>query len=83
MTNEITGTSVVRNVSGPAFFTFEDWIRVVTGPALLLFERGELGPGSPPAFFINYGRMVYQDLGETIQILSQSGIQEDLCATLG
>lgn len=83
MTNEITSTSVVRNVSGPAFFTFEDGIRVVTGPALLLFSPGDLGPGSPAAFFINYGRIVHQDLGETIEILSQSGIQEDLCSTLG
>jgi len=42
-----------------------------------------IGPGSPGAFFINYGRIVHQDVGETIEILSQSGIQEDLCATLG
>lgn len=82
MTNADTNTSVVRNVSGPAFFTFEDRIRVATGPALFWFFPGELGPGSPGAFFINYGRIV-QRLGETTETLSQSGIQEDLCATLG
>ena len=83
MTNANTGTSVIRNVSGPAMFTFADSIRVATGPALFWFFPEELPPGSPGAFFINYGRIVTQRIGATTETLSQSGIQEDLCATLG
>ena len=82
MTNADTLNSVVRNVSGPAFFTFEDSIRVATGPALFWFFPDERGDGSPGAFFINYGRIV-QHLGATTETLSQTGTQEDLCATLG
>lgn len=82
MTNENAGTSVVRNLSGPAMFTFADRIHVATGPALFLFFPEELGPGSLGTLFINYGRIVHR-LGATIETLSQSGTQEDLCATLG
>jgi len=83
MTNADTGTSVVRNVSGPAIVTFADGIRVATRPALFWFSPGQLDSG-PGVLFINYGRIVHQRLSETkTRTLRQSGIQEDLCATLG
>jgi uncharacterized protein YndB with AHSA1/START domain len=81
-TNTDTGTSVIRNVSGPATITEADQIAVKTGPWLFIFFPGDLGTGTPGTMFINYGRVV-EYRGEPHKIISQTGVQEDLCATLG
>jgi hypothetical protein len=80
-TNMTTGTSVIRNVSGPGTITEADQTIVKEGPWLFLFFPDELGPGSPGSMFINRGRVV-EFLGEPHEIISQTGVQEDLCATL-
>jgi hypothetical protein len=81
LTNMTTGTSVIRNVSGPGQITEADQIIVKEGPWLFFFFPDELGPGSPGSMFINRGRVV-ELLGEPHEIISQTGVQEDLCATL-
>jgi hypothetical protein len=82
ITNTATGTSVIRNVSGPGTITYADLLFVGRGSQLFFFFPGELGPGTPGSMFINRGRVV-EYLGEPRKILSQTGQQEDLCATLG
>jgi hypothetical protein len=83
LTNLTTGASVVRNISGPGVFTFSDNTLQASGPWAFAFFPGDLGPGSQGTLFINTGRIVVR-FGETQDlILSQSGTQEDLCATLG
>jgi hypothetical protein len=82
LTNMTTGTSVIRNVSGPGKITEADQIIVKEGPWLFFFFPDELGPGSPGSMFINRGRVV-EFLGEPHEIISQTGVQEDLCGTLG
>jgi hypothetical protein len=81
-TNMTTGTSVIRNVSGPGTITEADQTITKEGPWLFFFFPDELGPGSPGSMFINRGRVV-EFLGEPHEIISQTGVQEDLCATLG
>jgi hypothetical protein len=81
LTNMTTGTSVIRNVSGPGTITEADQIIVKEGPWLFFFFPEELGPGSAGSMFINRGRVV-ESLGEPHEIISQTGVQEDLCATL-
>jgi hypothetical protein len=81
-TNKDTGASVIRNVSGPATITEVDQIAVKTGPWLFIFFPGDLGTGSPGMMFINYGRVV-EYRGEPHSIISQTGVQENLCETLG
>jgi hypothetical protein len=81
-TNMTTGTSVIRNVSGPGTITEADQIIVKEGPWLFFFFPDELEPGSPGSMFINHSRVV-EFLGEPHEIISQTGVQEDLCATLG
>jgi hypothetical protein len=81
-TNMTTGTSAIRNVSGPGTITEADQIIVKEGPWLFFFFPDELEPGSPGSMFINRGRVV-EFLGEPHEIISQTGVQEDLCATLG
>jgi len=82
LTNMTTGTSVIRNVSGPGTITEADQIIIKEGPWLFFFFPDELGPGSPGSMFINRGRVV-EFLGEPHEIISQTGVREDLCATLG
>jgi hypothetical protein len=82
LTNMTTGTSVIRNVSGPGMITEADQIIVKTGPWFFAFFPGELGPNTPGSMFINRGRVV-EFLGEPHEIISQTGVQEDLCETLG
>jgi hypothetical protein len=82
ITNMATGTSVVRNVSGPGTKTEADQIFVKTGPWFFAFFPGDLGPGTPGAMFINNGRVV-EFQGVPGKIISQTGVQENLCATLG
>ena len=81
LTNVTTGTSVIRNVSGPGTITEADQTIVKEGPWLFFFFPDELEPGSPGSMFINRGRVV-EFLGEPHEIISQTGVQEDLCATL-
>jgi hypothetical protein len=81
LTNMTTGTSVIRNVSGPGMITEADQIIVKTGPWFFAFFPGELGPNTPGSMFINHGRVV-EFQGEPHEIISQTGVQEDLCATL-
>jgi hypothetical protein len=81
ITNTETGTSVIRNVSGPGTITFADLLFVGRGSQLFFFFPNELGPGTPGSMFINRGRVV-EYLGEPRKIISQTGVQEDLCATL-
>ena len=72
---------MIRNVSGPGTITFADLLFVGRGSQLFFFFPDELGPGTPGSMFINRGRVV-EYLGEPRKIVSQSGVQEDLCATL-
>ena len=81
-TNTQTGTSVTRNVSGPATKTEADQIIVKTGPWLFFSFPGELGPEEPGSMFINYGRVV-EFTGTPHEIISQTGVKENLCDTLG
>ena len=82
ITNTETGTSVIRNVSGPGTINFADLLFVGRGSQLFFFFPDELGPGTPGSMFINRGRVV-EYLGEPRKIISQTGVQEDLCETLG
>ena len=82
ITNTATGTSVTRNVSGPGTITYADMLFVGRGSQLFFFFPNELGPGTPGSMFINRGRVV-EFLGTPRKIISQTGQQEDLCATLG
>ncbi|HEY8200188.1 MAG TPA: hypothetical protein VII47_02440 [Actinomycetota bacterium] len=82
ITNTDTGVSIVRNVSGPGTITYADQMFVGRGSQLFFFFPDELGPGTPGSMFINRGRVV-EYLGEPRKIISQTGVQEDLCATLG
>jgi hypothetical protein len=82
ITNLETGASVIRNVSGPGTKTEADQIFVKTGSWFFAFFPGDLGPGTPGSMFINHGRVV-EFQGVPGKIISQTGVQEDLCATLG
>jgi hypothetical protein len=82
ITNLATGASVIRNVSGPGTITYADLMFVGRGSQLFFFFPGDLGPGTPGSMFINRGRVV-EYLGEPRKIISQTGVQENLCATLG
>jgi hypothetical protein len=81
ITNMDTETSVIRNVSGPGTITYADLLFVGRGSQLFFFFPDELGTGSPGSMFINRGRVV-EFLGEPRKIISQTGVQEDLCETL-
>ncbi len=82
ITNQNSGASVVRNIGGPGVITIADNTLMAAGPWLFFFFPEELGPGTPGSMFINRGRLV-EELGPPEQIDSQTGTQEDLCATLG
>jgi len=83
LTNVETGTSVVRNISGPGTLFFgETLVLKATGPWLFAFAPGMLGEGSPPMLIINKGQFWLDFGGEHQTILRQTGTQEDLCATL-
>jgi len=87
ITNTDMGVSIVRNVSGPGTITYADQMFVGRGSGLYFFFPGDLGPGTPGSMFINHGRVV-EFLGDPEKdlpprIISQTGVQEDLCATLG
>jgi len=83
--------SVTRNVSGPGTITNADGILAARGPWLFAFAPGELvdelGLVSPELMFINRGTFVLRigdpELGLPHQIISQTGVQENLCVTLG
>jgi hypothetical protein len=83
-TNLATGTSVVRNVSGVGVVEDSGDVTMFTtsGSWLFFFFPGELGPGSEGALFINTGTLLLRLTDTDIEILRQSGSQEDLCATL-
>lgn len=86
ITNTDTGVSIVRNVSGPGTITYADQMFVGRGSGLYFFFPEDLGPGTPGSMFINHGRVV-EFLGDPEKdipprIISQTGVQEDLCATL-
>jgi hypothetical protein len=91
LTNEDTRTSVIRNVSGPGTITDADGILAARGPWFFAFAPGELVDefGNEPSvlMFINHGTFVLRigdpERGVPHQIVSQTGVQEDLCATLG
>jgi hypothetical protein len=91
ITNLDTGTSVIRNVSGPGTTTHPDEVLVATGSWFFAFAPGELvdelGHATPGSMFINHGKFVVR-IGDPLhgvphQLISQTGVQEDLCATLG
>jgi hypothetical protein len=91
ITNLDTGTSVIRNVSGPGKTTHPDEVLVATGSWFLAFapgelvSPGELEPNERGSMFINHGKLVVLlgDLPEIPhELISQTGVQEDLCATL-
>jgi hypothetical protein len=78
--------SVIRNVSGPGTITHADGVLVATGPWFFPFEPGELADKPEGTMFMNTGRIVLLlgDLPEIpYDILSQIGVREDLCTTLG
>ncbi len=78
--------SVIRNVSGPGTITHADGVLVATGPWFFPFEPGELVDEPEGAMFITNGRIVMRlgDLPNKIpyDILSETGVREDLCTTL-
>jgi hypothetical protein len=91
-TNEATGTSLIRNVSGPGTFTVADQSLVARGPWFFAFAPGdlvgELGDVTTEwMFIINRGTFVLRigdlESGVPHQLISQTGVQEDLCVTLG
>jgi hypothetical protein len=93
ITNLDTGTSVIRNVSGPGMTTHPDEVLVATGSWFFAFAPGELifpddvEPDEQLSMFINRGKFVVllgnPEEGVPHQLLSQTGVQEDLCTTLG
>ncbi len=93
ITNLDTGTSVIRNVSGPGTTTHPDEVLVATGSWFFAFAPGELvfpddvEPDEQLTMFINRGKFVVllgnPEEGVPHRLLSQTGVQEDLCATLG
>lgn len=92
MTNTVTGTSVIRNVSGPGTFTVADQSLVARGPWFFAFAPGdlvdELGDVTTEwMFIINRGTFVLRigdpESGVPHQLMSQTGVQEELCVTLG
>ena len=83
--------SVTRNVSGPGTITNADGILAARGPWFFAFAPGELvdelGHVPPELMFINHGTFVLR-IGDPLhgvphQLISQTGVQEDLCVTLG
>jgi hypothetical protein len=93
ITNLDTRTSVIRNVSGPGTKTHPDEVLVATGSWFFAFAPGELVyPGDPErgeqgSMFINRGTWV-ADLGNPEEgiphlFMSETGVQENLCVTLG
>lgn len=93
ITNLDTGTSVIRNVSGPGTKTHPDEVLVATGSWFFAFAAGELVYAGDPergeqgSMFINRGTWV-ADLGNPEEgiphlFMSETGVQEDLCETLG
>jgi hypothetical protein len=82
VTNLDTGTSVVRNISGPGTITFapDGGFTLEANGAWLFVTL----PGGPSLAYINKGRIVFEFTPDgQINVLMQQGIQEDLCATLG
>jgi len=82
ITNTDTGMSIVRNVSGPGTITYADQMFVGRGSQLFFFFPDELGSGTGGSMFINRGQVV-EYLGVPRKIISQTGVQENLCETLG
>jgi hypothetical protein len=84
--NHDTGTSIVRNISGPGqsqFFADGTAILSASGTWLFFFPPGMLGPGSPGSTIINTGFLQLRfNLDGTETILSRSGSVEDVCAAL-
>ncbi|HVH53866.1 MAG TPA: hypothetical protein VNA32_07005 [Actinomycetota bacterium] len=92
MTNTVTGTSVIRNVSGPGTFTVADQLLVARGPWFFAFAPGDLVDvlghvTTEWIFIINRGTFVLRlgdpKSGVPHQLISQTGVQEKLCETLG
>jgi hypothetical protein len=87
LTEPDSGTSIVRNISGPGTTIFHaDGSSTLTarGTWFFFFFPGDLGPGSEPMSIVNTGRIVIDtDPNGTQSIRSRTGRQEDICATLG
>ena len=85
LTNTETGASVVRNISGPGVFTYSDDETILTarGNWFFWFFPGDLGPGSEGSAYINTGVSIQRITDAGFEIISETGAQEDLCATLG
>jgi len=86
-TNDDSGLSVIRNVSGPGEYVFYSDNSVdFTGNGVwaILFVPGQRGPETPGALFVNQGKIVlHTDSDEFHQtVVAQVGTQEDLCAVL-
>lgn len=77
-----TGTSVVRNVSGPGTLTFgpDGTVTLEANGSWMLVDA----PGGPSLAYINTGRIVFEITPDgQVNVLAQQGVQEDLCAVLG
>ena len=84
LTEPDSGTSIVRNISGPGTTIFHaDGSSTLTARGTWFFP-GDLGAGSEPMSFVNTGTIVIHTAPNGIQsIRSRTGRVEDVCATLG
>jgi hypothetical protein len=87
LTDPDSGTSIMRNISGPGTTIFHaDGSSTLTarGTWFFFFFPGDLGPGSEPMSIINSGQIViHTDPNGTQSIRSRTGTLEDVCKTLG
>jgi hypothetical protein len=86
LTNPDNDVSIVRNISGPGTTIYHgDGSTTLRahGRWFLFFFADQLGSGSPPMSIIHTGTIVIDTFPDGTQdIRSQTGRQEDVCATL-
>jgi hypothetical protein len=84
ITNDETGESVVRNISGPGASTYGrngEWTLTLTGASIfwIIKEIGDATGTLNEGLFIGHGPVVYLDL----KLVQAPPHYENLCETLG
>lgn len=86
VTNLETGKSIVKNISGPGTFTFDESgaTLVATGNWLFGFRPGEIAGTTEGLLWFTSGRFVWRlnFADETWTLLSHTGTIQDICPLL-
>jgi len=86
LTNKQTGKTLAFNIPGPGHFTVSDdgtVTIVISGPWLIFWTAGQMGPGTPGGILYTTGRgVVSQTASGSFSFSHRTGTTTDVCAAL-